>query len=89
MDIPTKKSLGINGEHTALGREFSMHEFKGYMVAKVDSIEKRLDKADERDETIEKRIKSLENFKIYVVGIVVGGTVILNLAWEAFKARLF
>ncbi len=89
MDIPSKKSLGINGEHTALGREFSMHEFKGYMVAKVDSIEKRLDKKDERDEKIDNRLKSLETFKTYAIGIVIGGTALLNVAWELLKARFF
>ena len=85
MNVPSKKSLGINGEHTALGREFSMHEFKGYMIAKVDSIEKRLEKVEKYDG----RIKSLENFKVYAIGIVIGGTAVANLIWEAVKARLF
>ncbi len=85
MDVPSKKSLGINGEHTALGREFSMHEFKGFMVAKVDSIEKRLEKVEDYNN----RLKSLENFKMYAIGIVVGGTIVINVLWEALKARLF
>ena len=89
MDLPSKKSLGINGEHIALGREFSMHEFKGYMIKSVDSIEKRLDKADERNEKTENRIKSLENFKTYAIGIVVGGTALLNVLWELVKTKLF
>ena len=37
-----KKELEINGEYTKLGRELSIHEFKGYTVAKIDSIEKTL-----------------------------------------------
>ncbi len=37
-----KKSLEINGEHTKLGRELSMVEFKGFTTAKIDSMEKTL-----------------------------------------------
>ena len=85
MDVPSKKSLGLNGEHTALGREFSMHEFKGYMVAKVDSIEKRLDKVEKLDG----RIDALEKFRVYLVAFAAGASFIVMLGWEAVKARLF
>lgn len=44
----SKREFGVNGEHDALGREFSMHEFKGFMVAKVSDIEKKLENHDKR-----------------------------------------
>ena len=36
--IPNKESLGINGEHKALGNEFGMAEFKGFMISEVSNI---------------------------------------------------
>ena len=36
--IPSKQSLGINGEHKALGREITMLEFKGFMISEVSNI---------------------------------------------------
>lgn len=40
--MTSKSELKINGEHSSLGRELSMQEFKGFTTAKVDSIEKSL-----------------------------------------------
>ena len=43
MRFPNKKSLGINGEHKALGRELDNAEFKGYTIKALSEIEKNLD----------------------------------------------
>ncbi len=40
--VKTKRELEINGEHTKLGRELTMVEFKGFTTAKIDSMEKSL-----------------------------------------------
>lgn len=33
-----KTDLGINGQTRDLGREFDMHEFKGYTIAEINNI---------------------------------------------------
>ncbi len=84
-----KKELGVNGEHTALGREFSMHEFKGFMVAKMSSVEKRLDNIEKANINQFKRIGALERFRVYLVAFAAGASFVVMIGWEAIKARLF
>ena len=78
MEFINKKDLGVNGEHTKLGREFNMAEFKGFTIAKVDSIEKMLGEIKEdskeyrklnreRFEDNEKDIKELKTFKTQIL----------------------
>lgn len=69
-----KEDLGINGDHKALGRELGMFEFKGFTVAKIDSIEKTLLRIEKRFDNNEKDIGELKEFKtqIWSIAIVIG-----------------
>ena len=61
-----KRELEINGEYTKLGRELSIHEFKGYTVAKIDSIEKTLVRLedDRKEETKQAREQHSEDMNL-------------------------
>lgn len=78
----TKANLGINGEHTALGNELSMAEFKGYTIKALADIEKRLEKQDK----LEDRIGKLEEFKTYCIAFAGGFGIAGGLLWEAIKS---
>lgn len=71
--VQSKQELDINGEHTRLGREISMHEFKGYTAAKIDSIEKALERIEKtmnsRIKECEDGIDDLQGFKNKILGI--------------------
>ena len=49
MVIPDKTSLGINGEHKALGNEFGMAEFKGFMVSEMANAKEVLKEIKEEN----------------------------------------
>ena len=48
--IPNKESLGINGDHQALGRKLDMAEFKGFVVSEIGNINKNLKEIKEENE---------------------------------------
>jgi hypothetical protein len=52
-----KQDLGINGEHTQLGRELNMAEFKGYTVAEIKNIK------DMIKEMKEEQIREMKEFR--------------------------
>jgi len=43
----SRKSLNINGEHSTLGNELKMAEFKGYTVSELDNIKSILNSMKE------------------------------------------
>ncbi len=80
--VQSKQELNVNGEHTKLGREFSMAEFKGFTAAKIDSMEKILCQIQkdskentrvlhERINIVEKDINDLQAFKNKVLGLAI------------------
>jgi len=75
-----KKELDINGDHTRLGRELNMVEFKGFTAAKIDSIEKTLVRIEGtmngRIKDCEDDINDLQAFKNKVLGLAIAtGTI--------------
>lgn len=71
-----KGELDINGEHTKLGRELNMVEFKGFTAAKIDSMEKTLVRIEKtmngRIKDCEDDIQDLQAFKNKVLGLAIG-----------------
>jgi len=74
-----KKEYGINGHHSALGRQLDDAEFKGYVVAKLEELtqlreefKKMSDSHDELDnkrfDELGKRIGSLQTFRANLNG---------------------
>jgi len=83
--VQSKQDLEINGDHTKLGRELNIHEFKGFTVAKIDSIEKTLVRIEndhkeemklmrERFKDDERDIEDLKEFrtKVWSIGAAIG-----------------
>ena len=82
--MKSKNELGVNGEHMRLGKEFSMLEFKGFTVAKIDSIEKMVIKIEEsmndRIKKCEVDISSLKVFENRLIGIAIAIGAIAGVA---------
>ena len=83
--VQTKEQLKVDGDHSKLGREFNMHEFKGFTVAKIDSIEKTLCRMEnnhkeemklirERFKSNEEDIDDLKEFKtkVWSISVAIG-----------------
>lgn len=84
------KPFGINGKHSAIGRELDMAEFKGYVVAKLEEIgesqkEMRLDaekhskEDDARFDAQSKRLGSLETSRAEYRGMSRGFVAIVSV----------
>jgi uncharacterized coiled-coil DUF342 family protein len=56
----SKKELGINGIHSSLGKQLSDAEFKGYMIAKVQDIERRIDEGNKNAEKFQTHMDELK-----------------------------
>jgi len=63
--LGTKKDYGVNGNHTQLGKEFSMAEFKGFTIATMNEIKERMQRMDDYysrlEEKTQTRIKDCED----------------------------
>lgn len=63
-----KKEYGVNGEHRVLGREFDMHEFKGYTISEIRNIKDILKemKQDNFREMKEMREQQARELKVII-----------------------
>lgn len=91
------KPFGINGKHSALGRELDMAEFKGYVVAKLEEIgdsqkemradaERHSKEDDARFEAQSKRLGSLESTRAEYRGMSRGFMAIVSIVTAILTA---
>lgn len=85
-----RKSLGINGIHQRLGLDITEAEFRGYMIAKIEShhailleLKKNIEDHEASNrETISiltSRISSLESSRTQATGFIAGISVLASL----------
>ena len=62
-----------------------IRETLGFQKAKIESLKDRLDEKSEDVKNLEKRVRKLETFKAFVIGIVVTAGAIGGGLWALIK----